>query len=164
VRSCRKRSSLACSGVRQVADLVEHQRAAVGGLDLAGRGLGGAGEGALLVAEELAFQQVLGDGGAVDGDEALPLRLEAWCSPCASTSLPVPLSPSSSTVASLLATFSMVRQTRSISGSRVIRPGQRVGLLQRLQAAVLGLQLGQPVGALDGQRQQSGSKGLARKS
>ena len=33
--------------------------------------LGGAGEGALLVAEQFGFQQGLGDRGAVDGDEAL---------------------------------------------------------------------------------------------
>jgi hypothetical protein len=44
-----------------------------------------------------------------------PLRLLAWCRPCASTSLPVPLSPSSSTVASL-GHRSMVRHMRSISG------------------------------------------------
>ena len=47
--------------------------------------------------------------------------------PCASTSLPVPLSPSSSTLALLGATFSIVRQMRSMSGSRVIRPDSASG-------------------------------------
>ena len=54
---------------RHVADLVEEQRAAVALLELADPPAVGAGEGALLVAEQLALQQVLGDGGAVDGQE-----------------------------------------------------------------------------------------------
>ena len=57
--------------VRQVADLVEEQRAFVGRLDLADGLLDRAGEGAALVAEQLAFQQVFRDGAAVDGDERL---------------------------------------------------------------------------------------------
>ena len=56
---------------RQVADLVEEQRAAVGRLDLADRLPCRAGERALLVAEQLALEQVLGNRGAVDRDEAL---------------------------------------------------------------------------------------------
>ena len=52
-----------------VADLVEEQRAAVGGLELAAAARHGAGEGAALVAEELGLDQLLGDGGAVDLDE-----------------------------------------------------------------------------------------------
>ena len=59
---------------RHVADLVEEQRAAVGGLELARGLLGGAGEGARLVAEQLAFEQLLGNGRAVDGDERLLAR------------------------------------------------------------------------------------------
>ena len=54
---------------RDVADLVEEQRAAVGQLDLAVGGLDRAGERALLVAEQLALEQVLGDRRAIDGDE-----------------------------------------------------------------------------------------------
>src|SRR5690606_32920010 len=54
---------------RDLADLVEEQGAAVSGLEAALARAGGAGEGALLVAEELAFEDGLGDGGAVDGDE-----------------------------------------------------------------------------------------------
>ena len=56
---------------RQLADLVEEERAAVGLDELAGPLLGGAGEGALLVAEQDALDEVLGDGAAIDGDEGL---------------------------------------------------------------------------------------------
>ena len=52
-----------------VADLVEEERAAVGGADDAGERVVGAGEGALAMAEELALEHVARDGGAVEGDE-----------------------------------------------------------------------------------------------
>ncbi len=42
---------------RQLADLVEEERAAVGDLEAAERALDGAGEGALLVAEQLALDE-----------------------------------------------------------------------------------------------------------
>ncbi|MNC18537.1 hypothetical protein D3C75_664390 [compost metagenome] len=51
--------------------LVEEQGAAIGSLEPALMTLGGAGEGARLVAEQLGFQQALAQGGAVDGDKAL---------------------------------------------------------------------------------------------
>src|SRR3546814_11412083 len=54
---------------RHVADLVEEEGALVGQLDLADGGLDGPGEGPLLMAEELALQQVFRDGRAVDRDE-----------------------------------------------------------------------------------------------
>ena len=54
---------------RQVADLVQEQRAVVGHLGLAHLAPARAGEGALLVAEQLVLEQRLGDGGAVDGHE-----------------------------------------------------------------------------------------------
>ncbi len=50
------------------------------------------------------------------------LRGEMSWSPRASTSLPVPLAPSSNTLTSACATRSMVRVTFSISGAAVIRP------------------------------------------
>ena len=56
---------------RQVADLVEEQRAAVGRLEEAFAVFGRTREGALAVAEELRFQQLLRDRTAVDGDEGL---------------------------------------------------------------------------------------------
>ena len=54
---------------RQKTDFVEEQRAAVRGLEESGLGLARIGERAALIAEELCFEQCLGDGGAVDGDE-----------------------------------------------------------------------------------------------
>ena len=60
---------LGLQGQRHVADLVEEQGAAVALLELADAAAVGAGEGALLVAEQLALQQVLRDGGAVERQE-----------------------------------------------------------------------------------------------
>jgi hypothetical protein len=53
----------------ELADLVEEQGAAVGGLEHADGGLVDAGERALLVAEDLILEQLLWDGGAVEDDE-----------------------------------------------------------------------------------------------
>ena len=47
----------------------------------------------------------------------------AWIA-CATTSLPVPLSPVSSTVVSLCSRFSISRKTRSIAGERPMSPGK----------------------------------------
>ena len=54
---------------RQIANLVEKQRPAVRELELAGLARSRAGKRALLVPEELGFEQVLRNGGAVDGDK-----------------------------------------------------------------------------------------------
>ena len=54
-----------------LADFVQQQRAAIGFLELADAPGDGAGEGALLVAEQFGFQQVFRDGGAIDRDEGL---------------------------------------------------------------------------------------------
>jgi hypothetical protein len=54
---------------RNVAHFVEEQRAAVGQFDLALGGLDRAGERALLVPEQLAFEQIFGDRRAVDRHE-----------------------------------------------------------------------------------------------
>ncbi len=51
---------------RQLADLVEQQRAAVGLGEVAGVGAGGAGEGAAGVAEQLRLGQLVRDGRAVE--------------------------------------------------------------------------------------------------
>ena len=53
-----------------LADLVEQQRAAVGLLEAADAPGDGAGERALLMAEQLRLQQRFRNGGAIDGDEA----------------------------------------------------------------------------------------------
>ena len=60
---------------RHVADLVEEQRAAFGLLEAAGAARVGAGEGALLVAEQFGFDQVARDRRHVDGDEGPARRL-----------------------------------------------------------------------------------------
>src|SRR5690606_21279231 len=54
---------------RQLADLVEEDRPAVGGLDRALARRGRAGERAARRAEELGLEEALGHRGAVDGDE-----------------------------------------------------------------------------------------------
>jgi hypothetical protein len=54
---------------RDLADLVEQQRAAGGAADDAGELRDGAGEGAAAVAEELAVERVARHGGAVERDE-----------------------------------------------------------------------------------------------
>ncbi len=50
-------------------DLIEEHRTAIGVLEFAGRALGGAGERALLVTEQLAFEQGVGNRRTVDGHE-----------------------------------------------------------------------------------------------
>ncbi len=54
---------------RQIADLVEEERAPFGNLDAAGLIAQRVREGALGVAEELAREELLSEGGAVHGDE-----------------------------------------------------------------------------------------------
>ena len=54
---------------RQIADLVEEKRAAMGFDELAGVFFRGAGERTLLVTEQDAFDQIFGDRAAIDGDE-----------------------------------------------------------------------------------------------
>src|SRR5262249_13169718 len=64
-------------GRRQLADLVEEQRAA-GRLDeLSGVTIGGAGERALLVAEQQWFNEGVRDGAAIDRDAGLRAPLAA---------------------------------------------------------------------------------------
>jgi len=53
----------------------------------------GAGEAALDVAEEFGFDELFGDGGAVDFDEGAFIAQAGACSERATSSLPVPLSP-----------------------------------------------------------------------
>ncbi len=64
-------------GQRQLADLVQEQRAAMGLDELAGVPFGGAGEGALLVTEQDRLDQIVGDRTAIDRDERLCLALAA---------------------------------------------------------------------------------------
>lgn len=54
---------------RHIADFIQKQRAAVGLFEAAYVPLGGAGEGAGFVAEQLAFQQLGRNGGGVERNE-----------------------------------------------------------------------------------------------
>src|SRR5205823_5426771 len=101
---------------RQIADLVEEQRPAVRQLELAQLLPVGAGEGAALVAEELALTRLAGMAGRFTATNGLVLRsLRAWMYR-ASTSFPVPLSLVTSTVTGLAAIFSATCTTARIRG------------------------------------------------
>ena len=56
-------------GQRQLADLVEKQRAAGSFDEFAHVTFGGAGEGALLVTEQDRFHEIVGDGAAIHRDK-----------------------------------------------------------------------------------------------
>src|SRR5262249_61286444 len=77
---------LRLEGKRQVADLVEKQRAAMRQLELAGLPVLRAREGALLVAEQFRLEQGFGYRRAVDGDER-PIGARAQRMQCASEQL-----------------------------------------------------------------------------
>ena len=116
---------LALERQRQVADLVEEERAVVGHLGLADLAPAGPGEGPLLVAEQLVLEQGLRDGRAVDGHERAPWPArESWWSARLISSLPVPLSPSSSTVASVAAARWMASMVSLSAGSSPSTRGQ----------------------------------------
>ncbi len=108
---------LLLEGERHVADLVEEQRAALRLLELARPALVGAGEGAALVAEQLALEQRLRERRAVDGEErARRPRPEASWIARATSSLPVPRSPTISTGRGMRATRSTRSSTSRIAG------------------------------------------------
>ena len=90
-----------------------------------------AGEGALLVTEELALEQGLDEGRAVDGDErAVRARARAWMA-SATSSLPVPLSPWMSTVLSVRATLRIAATRPRMAGSSPTRC--RAGMTEGLR-------------------------------
>ena len=82
---------------REVGDLVEQQRAAVGAADRARAIIHRAGVRAAAVAEQRCRGERLDETRAVDRDEICPVRPESSWIMRAATSLPTPLSPSSST-------------------------------------------------------------------
>ena len=101
---------------RHLGDLVEEQRAPVRLLEQPRLVRGGAGERALDVAEQLGLDEVLGQRRAVDLDQG-PVGAGALaCTALAASSLPVPLSPTISTLASEPATDSSSSNTRFIAG------------------------------------------------
>jgi hypothetical protein len=79
---------------RQFADLVEEQRALGGVLEVAGARCGRAGERALRVAEQRGFDERRRDRGAVQGERARAARGPSPWSARATSSLPLPDSPS----------------------------------------------------------------------
>ena len=90
----------------------------MGKLEAADSPRDGAGEGSLLVAEQLALDEPDGQGGAVDLDQRLGgARLVEWMARAIS-SLPVPVSPLISTVASVAATRPIWSSTASSAGLR----------------------------------------------
>jgi hypothetical protein len=92
---------------RQVADLVEEERRLVSRFEAANLPRQRAGVGPTLAPEQLAFDQGSRDGGAADADHlALMTRAEV-VNRLRHHFLPVPVSPSSSTVAGVGATCSI---------------------------------------------------------
>jgi hypothetical protein len=74
--------------------LVEEERAAGSFLDQPALHAIGAGKGPALMAEEFGFEEIFLQTAAVDGDQfALRARTRSWIA-CATSSLPVPDSPS----------------------------------------------------------------------
>jgi len=63
------REELGLNGLGQERDLVEEEDAPVGGVEEAGLGVAGIGEGAADEAEELGLEKGQGEGGTVDVDE-----------------------------------------------------------------------------------------------
>jgi putative ABC transport system ATP-binding protein len=78
---------------RHLADLVQQQGAAMGGLEAPLARRRRAGEGAAGMAEQFGFQQLLGKGRAMHPQVGPLARLELSCRARATSSLPVPLSP-----------------------------------------------------------------------
>ncbi len=137
---------------RHVADLVEEQRAAAGQLDLALGGLDRAGEGALLVPEQLAFEQGLGIAAQLIATKAPFAPALVVQLPRASSSLPVPLAPSSITETSAPGDALDRAGDLEHLGAPVSMPAQhRAGLDPLGEAAVLGLQRMDMEGAGDDQ-------------
>jgi hypothetical protein len=68
-RSCRTRRNFACAGEAHLTDLVEEQHAAGRQLNLARLGLLRARERATLISEQLRLEQLLRQGGAVQGEK-----------------------------------------------------------------------------------------------
>ena len=101
---------------RQLAHLVEEDRAAVGQLEAADAPLDRAGERALDVAEQLALDEPRRDGAQLTLTSApLPAAAPAWMARAIS-SLPVPVSPVMSTVESVGATCSTWRSSARSGG------------------------------------------------
>jgi hypothetical protein len=107
---------------RNLADLVEEDRATIGALEQADMIVDGAGKRALLVAEQLGFEQFVGQRAAVFDHERLVPAQRPVTKQRAASSLPVPEPPISRTGTSNGATCASAPQTSSIGlpGARTI--------------------------------------------
>ena len=113
---------------RQVADLVEEQRALMRLLEQALRVVLGARERAAHVTEQLALEQALGNRRDVDGNEAPLASRAATVEGARTSSLPVPLSPKMSTLARPGAMRATTLNTSSICGERPAIESRRSSL------------------------------------
>ena len=153
---------LGLQGMRQIADFIEHQGAAVGGLDLADGGLAGPGERAALIAKQLAFEQRLGDRCAVDGDKfsAAFGRLVQALRQHLFASAALAQQHHGGGAGGHALDHAAGAQHLGVTGEQA---AQGVGLVQRLQTPVLGLQFEQPERAVNRQSQQLRLEGLGKK-
>ena len=109
---------------RHLGDLVEEQRAAMGALEVARVLARRAGEAPLLVAEQLALDQRSGETAPQLSARYGRARAGWLVQALATSSLPVPLSPMMSTVASLRPMRARSGASRFISGDSPIRAGR----------------------------------------
>jgi len=117
---------LGLEGQRQLRDFVQVERAALRVLELPGLAPMGPGEGPPLMPEQLGLEQIVRNRSAVDLDERPMARLECAWMLRATRSLPTPLSPRISTIASVSAMLSMIVRTARIDGlvSRIACPAR----------------------------------------
>ena len=109
---------------RQIGDLVEQQRAPLGAAEEPGAGPVGAREGPPPVSEQLTLGEPFRERGAVDRDEGARTPAPLVEAPRATTSLPVPVSPSSTMGRSLVAAC-----LRGASAARRLAPPKRPGAI-----------------------------------
>ena len=141
-RSCRKRSSLTCSGSGMSPTSSRNRVPPCASSILPGVRLDRAGEGAALVAEQLGLEQVLGDGGAVDGDELALARRSSRGPRGPAVPCRCRCAPSSITDTSAVATRSIVlRDLQHLRAPVIIEPSTVAPPPACFEPAVLGLDL-----------------------
>jgi hypothetical protein len=136
--SCSTRRSFTCTERRELADLVEEERAPRGAREAALAPRERAREGAALVAEELGLEDVSGMAEQLTATKGPRARLDRSWMKRASSSLPVPLSPSTSTVALDGAACVATSSTRRSAGLEPTISRLVSSLISSLERAVLG--------------------------
>jgi hypothetical protein len=142
---------LGLAGEREFADFVEEERAALGQLDLADLAIAGAGKRAFFMAEEFVFDEIFGDGGAIERDERADRgdrKCDGWRgrrAPCRCR-----FRPRRRTVASVAATFCSCWLTARMAGDSPTMRGKAVaGSELFAQDEVFAEEFLLPGGALD---------------